>query len=268
MLSLQFADNYSAGTEIGQQCRSIIEALEQFGIAHAASLPDAAKAELARFLGTRSARGIRNDQDVYHVMRAGTVVLPAFSSGFTHLLGGRQELIRLRSARSFELLQRILAVDVDVRKKWRDASTGKGETRCEQLGAVHLLSQGIYAFKIDARGARTDLVFGEPLDVVRAAQTSEGMVLTEWKVAHADNEIAAAFEEARRQVDLYKTGGSLQTRSARWAGTIWVSISRCRHGDECATRYHSATSPADGVVYQPINIAISPLTPSAQARRR
>jgi hypothetical protein len=191
----------------------------------------------------------------------GTVVLPAFSSGFTHLLQGREELIRSRSARGFELLQRILAVDLDVRKKWLRAFDDKGEATCEQLGAVHLLSQGIHAFKINAAGARTDLVFGEPLDVTRAAQTSEGLVLTEWKVAHADDEIVAAFDQARRQADLYKEGGLAGLELAGYRYLVVVTM------QQAPRRAMPPRASSNGVVYQPINIAISPRTPSAQAKR-
>jgi len=182
--------------------------------------------------------------------------------GFTHLLGGRQELIRLRSARGFELLQRILAVDFDVRKKWLDAFRGKGETSCEQLGAVHLLSQGIYAFKINTDGARTDLVFDEPIDVARAEQTSEGLVLTEWKVARAEKEIGPAFEEARRQVGLYKEGALAGVELAGHRYLVVVTEKNAPRGT-----IPPRTTSGD-VVYEPINTAISPRTPSAEARRK
>jgi hypothetical protein len=70
---------------------------------------------------------------------------------------------------------------------------------------VHLLSQGIFAFKVDASGARTDLVFREPPEDSLLTRGVEGLVLTEWKVATAQN-AADRFAEARAQADLYKQG--------------------------------------------------------------
>ena len=61
-------------------------------------------------------------------------------------------MLRARSERAFLHLRRLLAVDRDVRAKWKAAYEGKqGEVACEALGAVHLLSHGIYAFKVDER---------------------------------------------------------------------------------------------------------------------
>ena len=73
------------------------------------------------------------------------------------------------------------------------------------MGSVHLLSQGIYAFKVNAEGARTDLVFAEPPDESLLARSVDGLVLTEWKVATDDNAIQK-FGEARAQAELYKRG--------------------------------------------------------------
>jgi hypothetical protein len=84
-------------------------------------------------------------------------------------------------------------VDKNVRAKWQAAwkKSGGHETRCEQLGAVHLLSHGIWAFKTSANGA-TDLVYSDPIDrystIVR--QTARVLVLTEWKRVLIDREVA------------------------------------------------------------------------------
>jgi hypothetical protein len=110
------------------------------------------------------------------------VALAAFEAEITFLLAGRQEQIRARSERALLHLQRILAVDPDVSAKWMEAFN-TNEMACERLGSVHLLSHGIYAFKVDAAGARTDLVFNEPPPDALLTQAVEGMVLTEWKIA-------------------------------------------------------------------------------------
>jgi hypothetical protein len=95
----------------------------------------------------------------------------------------------------------------------------------------------------------------------RAAQTSEGLVLTEWKVARTVDEIAPAFKEARQQVDLYKEGALTGLELAGYRYLVVVTKQQA----PTATIPPAETS--GGVVYQPINIAISPRTPSAQVRR-
>ena len=102
-------------------------------------------------------------------------------------------------------LQRTLAVDEDVAAKWKRAFD-RNEVACEQLGSIHFLSHGIFAFKVDALGARTDLVFNEPPDDLLLMRGIDGLVLTEWKVAHDAKSAAKGFREARTQADLYKQG--------------------------------------------------------------
>ena len=71
-------------------------------------------------------------------------------------------VIRTRSERAFAHLQRHFVADAECRDKWTSAFTD-GEVACEALRALHLLLHGLWAFKVDNAGARTDLVFQEPL---------------------------------------------------------------------------------------------------------
>jgi hypothetical protein len=92
----------------------------------------------------------------------------------------------------FQHLQRLIVVDDEARRKWQ-AAFAKGEVECEKLGAVHLLGHGIWAFKIDARGGRTDLVYQEPAGgLIKEQQYAEGFVLTGWKIAKrlTENELS------------------------------------------------------------------------------
>jgi hypothetical protein len=103
-----------------------------------------------------------------------------------------------------------------VSAKWKKAFN-KGEVVCERLGSVHLLSHGIYVFKVDAIGARTDLVYNEPPPDTLLVQAVEGMVLTEWKIANDAKDAIDAVRDARRQADLYGQGAlaGLEWRSHR-----------------------------------------------------
>jgi hypothetical protein len=84
-----------------------------------------------------------------------------------------QESIRTYSERAFAHLQRSIVADEEIQRKWLCAF-GKGEVACEKLGGVDLLSHGIWAFKVDARGARTDLVFQDSdVDLARSSATQQ-----------------------------------------------------------------------------------------------
>jgi hypothetical protein len=79
-------------------------------------------------------------------------------------------------------LQWSLAVDRQLRERWEEALDDRGEVSCEALGGVHLLWQGIFAFKVHTPPARTDLVLNKAIDALEE-RAVEGFVLTEWKRA-------------------------------------------------------------------------------------
>ena len=189
--------------------------------------------------------------------RGALVALAAFEAEITFLLAGRQEQIRARSERALLHLQRILAVDPDVSAKWKKAFE-KNEVACERLGSVHLLSHGIYAFKVDALGARTDLVFNEPPSDAMLTQAVEGTVLTEWKIAEDAKGAIAAVRAARIQADLYSQGAlaGLELRSHRYIIVVTPNeLASDTLGPDDRT--------AAGVIYRHVNIVIEP-----EVRRR
>jgi len=107
--------------------------------------------------------------------------------------------------RAFLHLQRSLAADEEVRRRWKDAGD---EVACEKFGALHLLAHGVWAFKADAIGARTDLILGRHLseDEPRASDV-EAFVLTEWKVASGGPaNVIRKVDEAHTQLRLYRRG--------------------------------------------------------------
>lgn len=160
------------------------------------------------------------------------------------------------SERAFIHLQRSIAVDEQLRTRWQTAFTTH-ETACERLGSVHLLLHGIWAFKLNAEKARTDLMFEEPLPPAgKIEKAATGLVLTEWKRC-LKGDGRDEFEEAVRQCKEYSTGplGGFELRSHRYA--VVVSNDRL-------------TEPPDIVEgptrYRHINIAVNPSTPSKPAR--
>jgi hypothetical protein len=197
-------DSYGAGKNLGEQCGSVVVALEEFRGAFAQTLPAAAMQSLDRFFSTNLAKAAKDSSADHRAARGALVALTALEAEVTFILAGRQERIRVRSERAFLHLQRQLVVDEEIRAKWQKAFS-KGEVSCEKLGSVHLLSHGIYAFKVDAAGARTDLIFNDAPNEETIARVVEGLVLTEWKVA-TDSDFLAKIAAARAQADLYKAG--------------------------------------------------------------
>lgn len=173
-----------------------------------------------------------------------------------YLLSDFRVVMRRRSERAFLHLQQCIAAAGDVRDRWQ-AAYGEGETACERLGGAHLLQHGIYAFKANGEGARTDLVFAEPVDGDGAARVADALVLTEWKLVREPAEAEAKARQARDQACLYRTGvlGGIELDGYRYV----VLVSRERLG----------VMPGDivegGVTTRHVNIAVAPSAPSRAA---
>jgi hypothetical protein len=123
-----------------------------------------------------------------------------------HLDSNQEERIRSRADRAFDHLNRLLVVDDALRDRWSRAfAQRRGEEACEKLGSAHLLWHGIFSFKAGAKGAATDQIFGEPINVHEAERVADGLVLTEWKKCET-RDGSAQFEQARRQLTAYGSG--------------------------------------------------------------
>jgi hypothetical protein len=120
-----------------------------------------------------------------------------------------------------------------------------------------LLWHQILAFKVNADGARTDLVFPEPI-APELANRAAGLVLTEWKIARSANEVAKRFDEAKEQAELYSDGplSGVELRGYRFLVVV-------------SERQAAAIPDVEigGVLYRHINIAIEPQTPSVSSKK-
>lgn len=254
-------DSYGSIRVIGEECVAIVEELKRFAAGHTFTLPEPAKAAFQRFILRRPTRAVLDPARDEWAIRAGVVSVLVLAGEMTHLLQGRQEWLRSRSAQAFEHLQRTLAANEHVRTQWLAAFRGAGETACEALGAVHLLGHGIFAFKAHAGGGRTDLVFPEPVNVEKAIRSSEGLVLTEWKLAKSEAETPKAFVEARTQADLYKSGvlAGVELRGYRYLIVVTEKQAAAKDVPETETE--------NGVTYVAVNLAIDPRTPHQESKR-
>ena len=254
-------DSYGAGEFLRQQCRAVIRSLELFREEFASSLPPDAVNRICDFLKTNLARAANDPSAAQRGARGPLVALVGLEAEITFILSGRQEHIRARSERALLHLQRSLAVDEEMTAKWKKA-LDKNEIACERLGSIHLLSHGIFAFKVDALGARTDLVFNEPPDSSLLTRGIEGLVLTEWKVAHNATEAAEKLREARIQADLYNQGALAGIELTHYRYLIVVSLKELP-----SNSIPPDDSTEEGIVYRYINIVVQPAVPSQVAQK-
>jgi hypothetical protein len=160
-LSPRDSDQYDVSGDLLQNAHHVFERLQRFQNNHAAALPQEALRCLHSFLWrysgsfTQPAGGPPRGQAV-------VTLLASFRAEFTYLVSDTEAVARSRVVRTFTHLQRSIVADDGVRATWDGAFHRKGtknstaETACEKLGATHLLLHGVWAFKADATGGRTD----------------------------------------------------------------------------------------------------------------
>jgi hypothetical protein len=255
-LAVRSSDSYGRAQGLRDQGERIIAEVSGFRDRFRESLPPAAAGRIDEFV-TRAAPLLRradgSPDSREELVWAGLVTLGAFETELSYLLADVQQKIRSRSELAFAHLQRSIVVDEVFRGKWQDAFA-KGETACEALGAVHLLSHDIWAFKVSAKGERTDLVYQEPIvDFAREPSYADGLVLTEWKKVTAPGEAESKFEETRNQAHRYGRGVLAGNELTGYRYGIVVSLEHLQVPDDI-TR--------DGVIYRHINIAVKPKPPS------
>lgn len=256
-LIVRSTDPYGRGNRLLKQSGRIFSALEAFFQTFGSSLPGAARSALEEFLAnnrgllTREAAGTADE--LQERAWAALVLLAVFETEMSFVLADVQESIRARCERALLHLQRCLVVDETFQGKWRTAFDAD-EVECERHGAVHLLLHGIWAFKVNAAGERTDLVFQDSGNSLsRAHEYADGLVLTEWKKATSKDEAERRFGEARAQAERYAQGAlaGVELTSVRYL----IVVSR-----------EQVTTPDDfidgGIIYRHINIAVEPRVPS------
>ena len=182
--------------------------------------------------------------------------LAAFQSEFAYLIADTQFIARKITERAFVHLQRSIIADDEMRKKWMTAYK-EHETKCERLGAIHLLLHGVWAFKVDAVGGKTDLVLNEPLSpALTIESTADALVLTEWKVVNNQDELQKKIHKAREQAKLYTSGALGGIEMANYRYLVMVSERMMKMPDDRLE---------ETVTYRHINIAVNPRTPSEEA---
>ena len=183
-------------------------------------------------------------------------VWPRFVRNFRCCWPIPRPLSEASSIETFFHLQRSIVADDSFSARWRNAFSA-GETACEKLGAVHLLSFGIYAFKAHSVGERTDLVLGDSVNLSEAERAADALVLTEWKKISGANDLEGKADDAFNQARIYAAGSlaGFELSSRRYL--IMVSEKRLAMPPD----------QSDGAVtYEYRNVAVAPDSPSRATR--
>lgn len=240
--------------------RKIFDDLNIFMSNYESIIPPAAYDSLNRFLNNGDIKGLNFDppqNQIRGTVQFALTSLAAFCSEFTYLISDTQVIVRRVTERAFIHLQRSIIVDEAVRAKWIDAFN-KNERDCEQLGAVHLLGHGVWAFKAK-EGGETDLVLNEPLPPFSVIESAaDALVLTEWKLVKNKEELDSNIQAAKKQTEIYSPGvlGGIELANYRYL--IMLSKGMMKMPDN---RIEGA------ITYRHINIAVNPEYPSVEARK-
>jgi hypothetical protein len=246
--------NSVANRRLIPQINKIFDDLEGFRATHRESIPPAASDSLAVLPLTKKKLVPKPESiDGFVYVHITVTLLISFRAEFEYHISDTEFVAKRLSERAFDHLQRSIVVDSELQRKWI-AAFKENEPACERLGGVHLLLHGIWAFKIDAKGEKTDLVFSEPiLESSSIERSAEALVLTEWKRVLSPIKTEAIANKAREQVAKY-TGGALGgVELARYRFIVLVSEDRLKLPDD-----HSQ----NGVVYRHVNVAVAPKSPS------
>ncbi|MER2559948.1 MAG: hypothetical protein ABTQ32_04470 [Myxococcaceae bacterium] len=226
--------------------------LERFHANHEKSMPPAAATALKRFIDLQGAFFRDKKPTGFPALQGMVALLQSVRTEVTHHLSDLAAGQRRRVELGFEHLRRSLVVDDQLATRWKKAFETH-ETHCERLGAVHLLSHGLWAFKANEAGAATDLLLGSPLDLDRVEASAEALVLTEWKRVTNAKDLPDHLTKARSQAAKYASGilGGIELRSYRYL--VFVTEA-------------DLPMPTDirenEVVYRHINIPVAPKSPS------
>lgn len=194
-------------------------------------------------------------------LRAAATHLRLFASEMEYHLRDLDHVWVSRIEQAFLHLNRLLVADLCVRRRWRAAFHIR-EPRCEKLGGAHLLSHGIWGFKVEAPGERTDLVLGTRIrePSVRERRAVDVLALTEWKLVRVGDRPADKFREARDQARSYSDGclAGFELTSVRYCVTVGLAYAP----DEA-----DVLDDQGRVTYRHVHVSIQRPTPSQLSRR-
>lgn len=242
-----------ADKELLPHARKVWLELTEFRKRYDSELPIGAGLSLRQFLDSYGGLFAGDSPSGVEGVQFRLTALASIRTELEHLLTDQSIIIQRLSERAFQHLQRSIIVDERIRESWQRAFKEKGEIACEQLGMTHLLLHGIWAFKINTKGERTDLIYNEPIDVAQIQRAAQALVLTEWKIVRDSENTERLSSQARVQAARYSAGAltGLELSDTRYIVLVSWNV------------LPSIAEVIDKTVqYRHINIAVAPSTPS------
>lgn len=256
--SIEASDSYhAAAKDLLPAAKVIFEHIRNFREKYGSTLPPRAVEVLdghldgsAQIFADDVAPGAANVRSMSLVR---LTRLASIRSDLDYCFSDSSASARRLSERAFVHLRRSIVADPEVRRRWQEAFES-GERACEKLGANHLLLHGIWAFKANSEGERTDLIFPDrSVDLEEVERSAEALVLTEWKVVKSNGDLAAQSKQAHKQASRYSVGSLAGLELVQYRYLVLVS------------KDFLAMPPVvdeGDVRYEYINIAVDPKTPS------
>jgi hypothetical protein len=233
----------------------VFETIKRFRDRYGPSIPQSADDCIRKFITNRAVyltESLDQSAQRFHGMKTMLTLLAAFRSELTYLLQDTEAAARSLVERAFLHLQRSIVADPSLSTRWKQAFV-QGELACERLGAAHLLVFGIYSFKANAEGERTDIILGQRLMISEVENAAEALVLTEWKMVRRPETLLEISEQAYQQARRYTAGSLAGFELASRRYLVLVSEKSIQMPD-------SRTE--GGCIYEHKNIAVDPDVPS------
>jgi hypothetical protein len=253
------SDTFSvARKQLLPQAKRIYDIIKKFKEDYEAVLPSQACECLSVLIKEHAALFMKSEPIVAGSERedvqARLCILVSIQAELTYHLSDFSAIAKRMSERAFIHLQRSIVADGAVRERWCEAFEA-GELACEKLGGTQLLLHGIWAFKVNAEGERTDLVFEEPLmSLSEVESAAEALVLTEWKLVRNPTSLESLAADAMKQAARYAAGVLAGLELAQYRYLVFVSknVLQKMPGDQIVGE----------VTYRHINVAVNPCPPS------
>lgn len=238
---------------LNPQAQAIFGDIKLFFESYSRAIPPQSENCLSSFIGNNHEIFCGNSQMDFQEFHYRVTALASFCSEFEYHISDRSANIMRQSERAFCHLQRTIVADETVKEKWRKAFD-VGEIACEKLGSIHLLSHGIWCFKVNGEGERTDLVFQEPIANINEVEAvAEALVLTEWKIAKGPSSVKEKIREAVDQARRYSKGvlAGVELSNYIYIVIVTENVYEMPPDEEI-----------NGSRYKCINLAVNPQPPS------
>ena len=232
-LAVRSSDSYNRGGSLREQCGRVLAALRTFRASFHQVLPPSAVMVIDDIVERTGA--LINDTGVHGCSRTDVGGAGAPGTAFETEMSFLPPMSK--SPYAHDLNAHSLICNGPSSQMKMSAQSGReplmmAKSHVRNSAPYIFCFMGVWAFKVDAAGARTDLVFQEPVaDLTAPQRYADGLVLTEWKKAAEDAQSSQRFE-ARSQASRYAQGALAATELTGYRYVVIVSRSQVEVPDD------------------------------------